>query len=47
MKKKIAIILVLIVCVFVFASCDMNTSAGSAKLDQMATMEIADNLSGN
>lgn len=47
MKKKIVIILVLIVCVFVLASCDMNTSAGSAKLDQVATMEIADNLSGN
>ena len=47
MKKKIAIIMVLIVCAFVLSSCHIGTSASDSAKDQSATKEIANNLSGN
>lgn len=47
MKKKIAVVLVLVVCLFVFASCDMSSIATNSEMDKASTIEIANNLSGN
>ena len=44
--KKIIIAIVLLSCLFVFASCDGTVSSNSA-VDQQATIDIADKLSGH
>lgn len=45
--KLIALITVLISCLFVFSACDFDETTSSTKQDKISTMRVADTLSGN
>ena len=45
--KKIVMAVMMVVCLFVFASCDLSTTSTSTLADKQATMDIANNLSSN